>query len=49
MTLKDKIANSTQKKLSYIIKTSLAYAYSKNYCNFIDFTKSPHRNFISII
>ena len=35
-SLKDKIANSTQKKLSYIIKSSLSYAYNKNYCNFID-------------
>ncbi len=34
--LKDKIANSTQKKLIYIIKTSLSYAFNNGYCKFID-------------
>lgn len=35
-SLKDKIAISTQKKLLYIIKNSLSYAYNNKYCNYID-------------
>ncbi len=35
-SIKNKIANSTQKKLLCIIKSSLAYAYSNKYCNYID-------------
>lgn len=37
-SLKNKVAISTQKKLVYIIKTSLTYAYSNKYCNYIDLT-----------
>ena len=36
ISLKDKIANSTQKKLIYIIKASLSYAYNNNYLDYID-------------
>ena len=36
ISLKDKIANSTQKKLIYIIKASLFYAYNNNYLDYID-------------
>ena len=35
-SLKDKIAISTQKKLIYIIKSSLMYAYNNKYCDYID-------------
>ena len=35
-SLKDKIAISTQKKLLYIIKNSLFYAYSNKYCDYVD-------------
>ena len=36
ISLKDKIAISTQKKLLYIIKSSLSYAYNNKYCDYID-------------
>lgn len=36
LSLKDKIAVSTQRKLIYIIKASLTYAYNKKYCNYLD-------------
>ncbi len=36
ISLKDRIAISTQKKLVYIIKNSLAYAYNNKYCDYID-------------
>lgn len=35
-SLKDKIAISTQKKVLYIIKNSLSYAYNNKYCGYID-------------
>ena len=35
-SIKDKIAISTQKKLIYIIKNSLSYAYNNKYCDYID-------------
>lgn len=35
-SLKDRIAISTQKKLIYIIKSSLTYAYNNKYCDYID-------------
>lgn len=35
-SLKNEVAISTQKKLIYIIKTSLTYAYHNKYCNYID-------------
>ncbi len=36
ISLKNKVATSTKKKLIYIIKSSLSYAFNKNYCDFID-------------
>lgn len=35
-SLKNEVAISTQKKLIYIIKSSLIYAYHNKYCNYID-------------
>lgn len=36
LNLQDNIATSTQKKLIYIIKSSLAYAYNNHYLDYID-------------
>lgn len=35
-SLKTRVATSTQKKIFFIIKSSLSYAYDNNYCNYIN-------------
>lgn len=50
-SLKSNVAVSTQKKLLYIIKSSLSFAYDNNYCNYINLSsiclkKEKHNTFI---
>ena len=39
MLIRNKIAISTQKKLIYIIKSSLIYAYNNKFCDYIDLSE----------